>query len=602
MNIKDFISDYSSETVNVSPGVSYDQRDIINESYRLYNGKFEQEVDETGFRRIFYRMIWVIFRTIIMSSDIDLKDMNMKSLNGNGIKTLALFKLAIRSHLLRTFFGKYVDKVMSEMVWFGTSITKRVDGRVETVDLRNYIFTPHIKDPQQREHAEYCYYSYDEMLSHKDEWKEHWSEIEELWKQMQKRGETQFKVVEFWTWDKMKDKKIHKVCIKYLDREDYKPEEGKTPNDWNPYLEIDKFITPYKKERDSERMQGKLGAEEEMFPYEQADLFDCPGRALGMGCAELLAGLNEHYNEYFNLKRKKDILDLRGIFVHNYTSNSNSLTQEFLNNLETGDVLQLSQDETLQRLVIDTKTAEFIANVDKLYEVMRLVMGVTAQGTGEEMPGSTSATGIKANFATQQTTYDYVRERMHHFLQRLFMNGYFEDILDEIDAQEMTAIIGDPKDLAEIDKTLIDKTVEKASADRYNYIEKTKGDVDWNDVQILQDLEEAETKQLVEAFKVMGGTRWASIKKSLLKGFKYSVEFFVNSETFDKQAKLEFLNTRLADPNFTGSRKAVEDAIFDLMNENPRQFDKTAEEKAEEVEKMRQEMMMENQMPSPISL
>ena len=77
--------------------------------------------------------------------------------------------------------------------------------------------------------------------------------------------------------------------------------------------------------------------------------------------------------------------------------------------------------EDIQRLVIDTKTSEFIANVDKLYELMRLIMGVTAQGTGEEMPGSTSATGIKANFASQQTTYDFVRERMHHFITTMFM-------------------------------------------------------------------------------------------------------------------------------------------------------------------------------------
>ncbi len=601
MKINNFITKYSQGTVIVSSGVTYNQKDIIDEAYRLYNGKFESETDSSGFRYIFYRMIWVIFRTIIMSSDVDLKDFNMRSLNGRGIRTLALFKLAVRSHLLRTFFGKFVDRTMADMVWFGSAISKRVDGRVESVDLRNYLTTPHIKDPQKREHAEFAYYSWDEMLSYKNDWKEHWSEIEDLWETMQKAHESTFKVIEFWTWDKMEDGKTHKICIKYLDKSN-SDSATTQPTDWNPYLELDRFVTPYTKERESERMKKKLGEKEEMFPYEQADFFDCPGRWLGMGCSELLAGLQEHYNEQFNLKRKKDILDLRGIIIHKYTNTSNSLQQDWLDSIETGTILQMDANEDLQRLIIDTKTSEFIANVDKLYEIMRLVLGVTAQGTGEEMPGSTSAAGIKSNFATQQTTYDFVRERMHHFLQALFMNGYFEDILDEIDAQEMTAITGEPKDLAEIDKALIEKEVSRRTEARYNEFEKSKqtededgnvveGDVSWEEVQILQDLEDAETKQLTEEFKTMGDTRWASIKKEILKGFHYTIEFFVNSETFDKAYKLELYQKMLLDPNFTGSRKSVEDAIFDLTNENPRQFDKTPEEKEQEVEAIRTQMM-----------
>lgn len=589
--IDSFISDYEKMTVEVSPNVSYNLRDVIEESYRLFNARFQEETDANGFKKIFYRMIWVIFRTIIMSSDIDLKDMHMRSLNGLGVRTLALFKLATRSHLLRTGFGKYVDKVMAEMVWFGSSLTKRVNGSVETVDLRNYITQPNIKNPQERSHVEYAYYSYDEMQALKDDIKD-WEAVETLWKAMKKDNLSQFTVLEYWTWIE-EDGKEHKGCIKYLDTSLSKPDNLPTPGDWDPYTELYRFVTPYKKERESEELKKKLGQYEEMFPYEQADLFDCPGRWLAFGCAELLAGLQEHYNENYNLKRKKDVLDLRGIFVHKYTNTSNSLTQEFLEQLETGSVLQMDVNEDLQRLIIDTKTAEFINNVDKLYEIMRLVMGVTAQGTGEELPGSTSATGVKANFASQQTTYDYVRERMHHFLQTLFMNGYFEDILDGTTAREMVAISGSPQELSAIDAPLIKKAVRAKTEQRYNALAQMKGYVTWDEVDVLQDLEEAEIKELGEKFKSMGDTRWSELKKDFLKGFRYVIEFFVNSETFDKQSKLEFLQMRLADPNFTGSRKAVEDAIFDLMDENPRQFDKTEEEKAQEVEMARQEMMMQ---------
>jgi hypothetical protein len=251
-------------------------------------------------------------------------------------------------------------------------------------------------------------------------------------------------------------------------------------------------------------------------------------------------------------------------------------------------------NEDLQRLIIDTKSVEYINNVDKLYELMRLVMGVTAQGTGEELPASTSASGIKANFATQQTTYDFVRERMHHFLTALFQNGYFEDIIDEIDEQEMVAIIGDPKELAELDRDFIENVVRQNSVKRYKEMEKLKGDVTWAEVQQLEDLEQAEIDDAMVRFAQNGDTRWAEIKKSIMKSVPHTVEFYVNSEGFDKQSKIENYQKMLADPTFTGSRKAVEDAIYDLMGENPRQFDKTEEEKKAEAEQVRQEMMAQS--------
>src|SRR5574343_323587 len=98
MKVNDFISQYRDGEVAVSGGVSYNTREIIEDGYRLYNGQFVNNTDSSGLKKIFYRMIWVIFRTIIMSSDIDLKDMNMRSLNGKGVKTLALIKLATHSH------------------------------------------------------------------------------------------------------------------------------------------------------------------------------------------------------------------------------------------------------------------------------------------------------------------------------------------------------------------------------------------------------------------------------------------------------------------------------------------------------------------------
>jgi len=591
-DIKQFIADNENMEVEVSPGVSYNQRDVINESYRLYNSKYQESLDSSGLEKIFYNIIWVIYRTIIMASDIDLKDMQMRSLNGKMIPVLQLLKMAVRSHLNKTKFGMFIDDAMQQMVWFGSSVSKRVNGSVEIVDLRNYITQPHIKDPQNRSHAESIFYTYDQMMVFKEDFKDNWKEIEDLWEQMQEKGENLFKIVEFWTWEEIY-KKVHKVCKKHLDREDYKPDDYRGTEDWSPYLLLDTFITPYKRKRKSKKDIKKLGEMEEVFPYEQVDFFDCPGRWIGMGCGELLAGVEEHYNEQYNLKRKKDILDLRGIFVHKYTNSSNSLTQNFLDNLETGDVLSMDVGEDIQRLVIDTKTNEFITTVDKLYELARLIMGIQAVAAGEDLPSST-ATEAVINKQIQQTTYDFVREQMHHFLVGLFSNGYFEDIINEITEKEIIAISGDPKELQELDKMFVDNLVNAEFARIKDETGMYPGEEEYK---ALKD-------KLMSDHKAHGDMRFPELKKELIKGLEYFIEFYVTNEGFDKNIKVQNLTALKNDPSFTGSREAVDDEILELMDLNPARYEKSMEEKTREVEAMRERAMAEAagvNAPQPMS-
>lgn len=579
-----FLQNNEEMTIEVGGGVSYNLRDVINESYRLFNAKFENgETEASGFTRIFYRMIWVVYRTIIMASDVDMKDLNIRSLNGRGIKILALFKMAVHTHLGRTFFGKYVDDVLGKFVWFGSSITKRVSGKVETVDLRNYTTNATIKDPQERDHAEACYYSWDKMQAFKDKWKDNWADIELLWQKMQDEGETKFRIFEWWTQDTLDEKStdVHKACIQYLDNEIVDWKKNEKPDDWQPKVELDRFKTPHKRKRQSKELATKLGEYEEMYPYEQADLFDVPGRWLCFGCGELLAGLQEHYNEYANNKRKKDILDLKGIFVHKAGEKSNSLTQEYISNLDTHAVISLAQDEDFQRLIIDTKTAEFIANVDKLYELMRLITGVTASAAGEEMPSRQNIPEVVAQQKQQQTTYDFVRERMHHFLVALFQNGYFEDILNELDEQELNAIVGDPRQLVELDNFLVDNAMNKWALDMKESTGMYPSEEKYAQVR----------EQLMAQLAQMEDMRFPDLKKEMLKGVDSWIEFYVANETFDKKSKVDTLVGMKNDPNSTKNKEAIEDTILDLLNENPRQYDKTAEQKAMDVEMKRMEMM-----------
>lgn len=583
--VEKFISDNEDMQVHPSETVSYSLRELNNRSHELYNGQHRVEYEENGWRNIMTRKMWVVYRTLIQGSDLDMKNFNVRSTNGVKFKMASFLRLLFISHLSRTFFGEFIDKVMSEMCWFGTSLVKRFDGTVDTVDLRNYITEPNIQNPQDRRHLELVYYSYDEVLSHQEDWSEHWEDIETVWDKMQKEGESQFKILEFWTWDTINGKQ-HKVCKKFLDNTITESHDSfYSVDDWTPYIELETFITPYKKRRTSKRMRDKLGEYEEMFPYEQFDLYKVPGRWQAMGCGELLEGVQYVYDSMFNTTRKNWAKASMGITIHNAVAADQGLTQltqDFLSNLTTGDVISLAPGEAINQLPVETRMQEFILFEERLYELMRQIIGVTAQGTGEEMPASTSATQAAINQQVANTVYDFVRERMQHGIKRLFNNGYKEDVVQEMDEADMVAIVGDPRQLQELDNNVIDVAI------RDWVIKEHKRTGLLPTVEFIQE----NALRLANELKEQGDTRFPEMKKELLKEMEWMVEFDITQEAYDAQARTQALMMLKADPTTDKSKSKIEDEILVLQGLNPSDYAKSPDEIQQE-QAMQQAMLQQ---------
>ena len=590
--IENFISEYSVGTVEVSPGVSYNMVDANNESYRLYNAQFQSgKVEESGFTRAFMRKAWVVYRTLIQGSDLDMKNLNIRSTNGVKVKLTSMIRMTFISHLSRTFFGEFIDKVMSEMCWFGSSIVKRVDGTVTTVDMRNYITETNIQNPQERRHLEMCYYSYDRMMSYEEQWADNWDAVLKVWDEMQKQGESQFKVLEFWTFNE----KGEKVCVKALDNTITKKDTFHDVQDWIPYIQLDVFVTPLKIKRKSKRMAKELGEYELMFPYEQFDLFKVFGRQQGMGVGELLADISIVYNTVFNTTVKNVQKASLGIHVHNAVQGVDGLSellQENIANLLEGGVISLSPGESLTNLRFDTNIQDFDMLETKLYEMMRQLIGITAQGTGEEQPASTSATQASINQQTANTVYDFVRERMHHGIKRLFNNGYADDIWEEIDENELTAVVGDPVQLEEMDNFYLDNAMNVWALE----IKKQTG--------MYPEIEEftANREIVKQDLQAQGDTRFPAIKKSIAKDMEYLFEFDITDESVDTKGRFDALLAMKNDPLSTKSKAKIENEILNLQGLNPRQYDKSPEELEREAEALMAERQgqMPQQAPNPL--
>lgn len=575
MHIRLFLDQFRNGKVDVTDDVSYNLSDVIEENYRLYNSKFQEANDQTGLEKIFFNIGWILYRTVFFSSDIDQKDLQMRAQNPNAVPVVGLLRMAVENYLTRLHFGKTIDDIRAYMIAHGTAITKVAHGEPKLVELKNITRPAHVENIQESGLAEAVWYTYEEMTAiDLDEYAQY--RVRDVWAKMQKEGQYLFKVYEYWHQFEI-DGKVHKGCKRYLDCNILQGETyTMNKSTWDPYLFLDSFKTPYKKRRTSRALIKKFGEYEEVYPYKQVNFIDCPGRWLGFGVFELIKGLQIYYNEKWHLYRKKDILDLRGIFKHKKGVSNSSLEQRFMDAMETGAFVDLEQDEDIERLIMDMKTGEFVASVDKIMEMARQVIGVTAQGIGQDMPSTTTATVGVLNQKAQQTTYDYVIERMSHFLTELFEDFYMATILEEISEEEMFQIVGDPSELRELDKKLVDNLVnEQAHLFKAQYgFYPTPEIVDgWKEQMMAQQ----------EGF---GDMRFAELRQEVIKALPFTVQFYVNNERFDKAVMIQNLTQMMQNPNFTGSREKLDEAILDLIGLSGRQFRKTKQEEEAELQKM----------------
>jgi hypothetical protein len=464
-----FISEYQNGTVQVSDDISYSTKDVINENYRIYNGKMKSGKDSDGLEMIMLNIAWIIYRTLFYGSDIDTKDAQVRSLNGRGIQIMPLLRMAIVSHLNRTGFNDFIDDVRSDMSAFGSVLIKIVDGVPKTVDLRNAVIPPHEDDVQKVGLVEYQFWSYDKCLRHKDDWgKDNWKIVDEVFEKNSVTGIYEIKLIEFWTFQEMKDGKVHKVCERSIDMSNIDPSIFDDKDTWKPSVVLETFKTPYKRRRATAYLRKKYGEYEELFPYLYFPFIKIKGRGLGLGVFEMLLGTNTLFNERWYYARKKDIMSLLSVIVHKVKDGNRSLEQQNLANLTTGAVVQIGFDEDLQRLPIDGSAGELLAITDKLFELARQIVGVTAQGAGQDMPSTTTATVAIANKQTQQTTYDFLIERVGICMKQLFQDFYLEQIIDELTEEEVVSITGSTRELEEMDKWLVQNAVNKAVVDEFN--------------------------------------------------------------------------------------------------------------------------------------
>lgn len=579
-DIKQFLSDNETMDVNTSTDVSYSITEVLDDVHRAINAKFVEDKWSDGSLKSYFDLSRVMATAIKLPTDIDTKDLGMHAENKEAVPAVGLLRGAVKNHLKVNDYGTLFNRVKDDnLVDIGHVILKKTSEGTEIVDIRNIIRPADAMNIQECTFVEKHVYTWEDMLARKNRWKEAWSEVKQVWEKMQQKGRNNFTVYEMWTIDDF-DGQTTKGKIMYLDNQISKPEDTGNQDEWNPQIELERTKTPYTEPIEDERKRKRLekegfliDGEMPLYPYDEQRLFTIPGRWLGAGVYEITAPLREAYNQTMNNKLHYDELFGKGLFVHAKGVGGKRLTQAALQALENSGVVELQNGAKLEQLRLQSLTADFIASADKFFEFARQLLGLTAQGTGEELPASMSATSAMINQQRAKTLYDTVIEKQSLLWTRWFSRFELKDILENLTAQKWVKIEGNEQELKEIlipfARNYINAKIgEQAPVLMNQGIIDAAPEVSPDDIEAT--VNEAVDKLLEQK------SIFVEFTKKMFKQARYYLEFYISGEGFNKIERLKTLAQLKADamvnPNSTMDVGAIEDEILDIVGVGVNRF------------------------------
>jgi len=579
-----FLDENQDMQVTIVPGAYYNIGNVISDVFRAVNSQFLTSTWSDGMPKEFFDVSKVMAINIKHGTDLDTKDISIEAENQQAIGVVGVLKPIIQNHLKVEDYASLLNSVRDELVDFGHVILKKTSEGTETVDLRNVVRPAHILDVQKGGLIEKHEWTYSDMLQRKSKF-DKWEEVETLWEKMKTQGLSTFQVYEHWLIDDF-DGQVTKGVIMSLDREIMKPEEGSEPSDWDTTVELSRTKTPYtkpiadiQKKKELEKSGFLIDGEEPLYPYEDIRFVAVKGRWLGAGVYEITAPVRRAYNRTLNVKLRYDEIQTKGTFLHTKGINGKSLTQEAINALESTGVVDLQNGAQLEQLRIQSLTNEFINSADKFFEFARQLLGLTAQGTGEDLPANMPATTAVINDKRAKTLFDSILETQGIAWRNWFSDFELDDILDNLSAKKWAKIQGSEEDLIEVITPFAIKYL-KMDQRFQNMVSLGR------ELKIMEAVQPAVDKVQKELVKdnIMNGTAFVSFKKSFLKNAQFFIDFVITNEASDKQAEMANLElmkqSALTNPASGLSPKKIEAEQLSKMSLDIKRFEKSEEEQA----------------------
>lgn len=431
---------------------------------------------------------------------------------------------------------------------------------------------------------EEAYSNKDNPSESKDKYQKASEELISLYTDAEENGK-QLTIFEYWV------QREELMCEIYIANENLTSDYELITDEWKleSAILVDKFVSPIKDQH------GKP-----TLPYSKAHNIFVENRRGGFSVFETVKGVQEYYNELINMEGEGNSLNLKNIYLYKKGRKSKKITDKFVQTINSGGVIPLNSDETLERLPFNYVNNVVLNNTNNAFNLGKQIAGVSSTDVGEKLPSRVSATAVKYAQNSSETSYGATLENMSillcDFVERLWMPAILAKLSKESEPME---ILGKRDDFMAYDKFLIEadlfsemnKIYETLGfygyRDSSNNVQRIYEDFEIDDI-VSQRMESNEFKQNVRTIRIV---------KEMFNSLKYDISFEIGAERSRKQQKIQNIMQLLSlvGDNIKGKITLVQE-LAELLEIDQSLFDPTIQEK--EAIKMQQTKKQADSSPN----
>lgn len=410
--IKSEIEDYESSYIEIVPGFIFNQKEIIEEIYRLYNSKYKSgEFDSEGFRKYFYNIVRSSCDVSTKLVDFDIKDILFTTEPGQDNFKVWLLERKFHYWAKKNNFGLVLNRIFYELPIFGSVVLKKVADKWEFVDLRNFYVDQAADSLDKAEYIiEKHIYTISEFIRKAKQYK--WDYVQEV---LETNTEP---FVELW------------------ERYGFVQDDN---GDWKYTRSVIYTYTKLDELTKEEINDGYVLEQTEVdnHPYFEFHWEKIPGRWLGKGRVELLRDNQKRVNELINLKVKASYWSSLQIFQ----TQDETFSRNLLTSVRNGEVLQtrtgirpINNVERNTSSLIGEQSL-WLNNRDELtssYDVLR----------GERTPSGVPL-GVTQITATMGSSYfEQIRENIALRVKEWLYNYILPEFKKDLNEDNLLILIG----------------------------------------------------------------------------------------------------------------------------------------------------------------
>lgn len=518
-------NDFETKQIQIVPGLSFNQKETIEQIYFYYNSKFQTgEVDEDGDKKYFYNINKNPCKIFSKAIDFDTKNVRLLTSGGGDPLKTWFMERDLKYWMREKQFGKVLNRIFYELPIFGSVVLKAVKGNLYFVDLRNFVVE---QTADSLDQANYII-------------EKHPYTVMEFRKVAKEMGWAQSKVDEV-----IKEFRNMRGVSHIMVYERYgEVEEGEGDNKKWSYKRL--YIADVGVNTEDEQTQRSIpysGIEiasdvVEEHPYWEYHLEKIPGRWLGIGVVETLFEPQINTNESENLQSKASYWRAIVLFK---SQDQNIAGKNLLTENRNGDVIDTSGGDTSQMNIQDNNLAHFndrfsrwMKNRDELtfsYDVIQ----------GERLPAGTPLGSAQIAMSQTLSYFETIQESIAMDVKEMIYAVIMPQWEKDSSKEHTLRLVGKDLDayVAMIKNGLVNEEIVKQVI-RGKFVTEY-------DAQVIGIAVEASLKQNGEISK--------DLPKDFYKGIKYDIDIDITGESVDTRVrnatKFAVLQAIQADPTMT---------------------------------------------------